>query len=60
MFYEFKDSADLPIVGERGDVATVDDGNYKRHYVWRLGAWRHEKDYVCPVKADDSDNEPNV
>lgn len=60
MFYQLTDSSQLPMVGSNGDVATVDDGFYKRNYVWKHGTWRHELDYVCPVKSTDFENEPNV
>ena len=59
MVYQFGDSAQLPLVGNKGDIAIVDDGVNKRTYHWNL-CWRHERDYVCPVKAKDVYHEPNV
>ena len=60
MIHQLTDSSHLPYVGQQGDVAIVDDGNYKRIYHWVLGTWRHEHEYVCPVKDSDANYEPNV
>lgn len=60
MIYHLKDSSELPLTGNKGDVAEVDDGQYKRVYHWTNGIWKHELGYVCPVKASDLDHEPNV
>ena len=62
-FFETNDRDDLisfKEFAEEGDLAIVEDGAWKRVYIYKLGEWFHNDGYCCPVRIRENEDEPNV